>query len=164
MTANTPMMMASSSTTTAVRTRVRNGLRKPLLIALMCHARRSFRTPAIAVGSDRCAISGLLWRRACDGSTDTPDRIEKQPRGAPERIDEDRRDTHGHRHHRPYRVNQAGGCEGDAAAIEKEGQDDVLDHLAIAPAADLAGFWNRAQPVRQDDDIRRFDRDVCAAA
>src|SRR5258708_7770902 len=61
-------------------------------------------------------------------------------------------------------MDQAGGCKGNAHSIEEEGERDVLDHLAVAPAADLAGNRESIQPIGQNDDVSRLDRDISAAA
>jgi hypothetical protein len=61
-------------------------------------------------------------------------------------------------------MNQPSGGERNPDAIEQKGERDVLDHLAVAPAGDLAGNRQSIQTIRQDDDVRRFDRDIRAAA
>src|SRR5260370_14038615 len=99
-----------------------------------------------------CTCSGLLrsnWLRRCrsNGLTDAADRVEEQPRVSPQRVDEDRRDTYGHRNHRPYRMNEAGRSERDAQAIKEECKGNVLDHLRVAPAADVAGNEKGAHTV-----------------
>ena len=46
---------------------------------------------------------------------------------------------HRHRRHGPDWINEPGGSHGDADAVEQEGERHILQHLAIAAPADLAG-------------------------
>src|SRR5262249_31956919 len=41
---------------------------------------------------------------------------------------------------------------------------DILHHLAVAPAADLAGNGKGVKAVRQDDDVCRLDCDISTAS
>src|SRR5262249_24321923 len=111
----------------------------------------------------RSVVSGLSRsrrRNLHNRLADAADRIEEEPWSSPKGIEEDRRDADRDRHHRPDRVDQAGGRNRNADSIEKEGKRDVLHHLAVAPAADFARSCQRIQSIRQDDDVRRFDGDV----
>src|SRR5258708_40266200 len=83
-------------------------------------------------------FSGRRWRRHVHNRlTHAADGIEEQPRSSPERIEEDGGDADRHRDHCPDGMNQAGGRKRNAYSIEEESERDVLDHLAIASAANL---------------------------
>ena len=94
----------------------------------------------------------------------TQDGIEKQRRFSAQGVHENRRHAHRHRGHRPDRENQAGCGNRHADAVEGDRQADVLHHLAIAPAADLARVEQRIEPVAEDDDVGRIDGDVGSPA
>lgn len=61
-------------------------------------------------------------------------------------------------------VDQAGSCERNAGTVEEESQRDVLDHLPVASSTDIASLGKRRQAVRENDDVRRLDCDIGAAA
>src|SRR5260370_22414239 len=64
----------------------------------------------------------------------------------------------------PNRVEEPCGRNWYADAVEAEGESYILHHLAIAVAADLAGFRDQVEPRPQDDDVGRFDCDIGAGA
>ncbi len=61
-------------------------------------------------------------------------------------------------------MNQPGRSKGNAQTIEQKGEGDILHHLRVAAAADVASNGKGAQTVRQDNDVRRLDRNIRAAA
>lgn len=121
------------------------------------HGRRAeARRPSLRQGRREALLLRRIARPASrrrGRPADAEDRVDEQRRPAPQRIDEDRGGADRHRHHRPDGVDEPGRRQRNADAVETEGERDVLYHLALAVAADVARERDQAQLLAKDDDV-----------